>query len=50
MEFLSEQKHQAVAFAMAAIALFTRKRWVEYLMFAAAAGGIIVGALAALHI
>ena len=50
VEFLSEQKHQAVASAMAAIALFTRKRWVEYLMFAAAAGGIIVGALAALHI
>ena len=39
-----------ISIAMAAIALLTRKRWVEYVMFAAAAGGIIVGALAALHI
>ena len=39
-----------ISIAMAAIALLTRKRWVEYVMFAAAAGGIIVGALAMLHI
>ena len=39
-----------ISIAMAAIALLTRKRWVEYLMFAAAAGGVIVGALAMLHI
>ena len=39
-----------ISIAMAAIALLTRKRWVEYVMFAAAAGGIVVGALAMLHI
>ena len=39
-----------ISIAMAAIALLTRKRWVEYLMFAAAAGGLIVGVLAMLHI
>lgn len=39
-----------ISIAMAAIALLTRKRWVEYLMFAAAAGGMVVGALAILHI
>jgi len=39
-----------ISIAMAAIALLTRKRWVEYLMFAAAAGGLVVGLLAALHI
>ena len=39
-----------ISIAMAAIALLTRKRWVEYVMFAAAAGGVIVGALAMLHI
>ena len=39
-----------ISIAMAAIALLTRKRWVEYVMFAAAAGGLIVGALALLHI
>jgi hypothetical protein len=39
-----------ISIAMAAIALLTRKRWVEYVMFAAAAGGLIIGALAMLHI
>ena len=39
-----------ISIAMAAIALLTRKRWVEYVMFAAAAGGLAVGVLALLHI
>ncbi len=39
-----------ISIAMAAIALLTRKRWVEYVMFAAAAGGLAVGVLAMLHI
>lgn len=39
-----------ISIAMAAIALLTRKRWVEYVMFAAAAGGLVVGGLALLHI
>ena len=39
-----------ISIAMAAIALLTRKRWVEYLMFAAAAGGLIIGVLAMLHV
>ena len=39
-----------ISIAMAAIALLTRKRWVEYVMFAAAAGGLVIGALAMLHI
>ena len=39
-----------ISIAMAAIALLTRKRWVEYVMFAAAAGGLVIGVLAMLHI
>ncbi len=39
-----------ISIAMAAIALLTRKRWVEYVMFAAAGGGLVIGALAVLHI
>ena len=39
-----------ISIAMAAIALLTRKRWVEYAMLAAAAAGLVVGALAFLHI
>ena len=39
-----------VAIAMAAIALLTKKKWVEYAMFGAAAAGSIVGVLAMLHI
>jgi Na+/glutamate symporter len=39
-----------VAIALAAIALLTRKRWLEYAMFGAGAFGLSVGLLAALHI
>lgn len=39
-----------VSIALAAIALLTRKKWLEYGMFALAGVGLIVGALAALHI
>ncbi|MCZ8285539.1 MAG: hypothetical protein O9353_08770 [Bacteroidia bacterium] len=35
---------------MAAIALLTRKRWLEYGMFAVAGVGLVVGVLAVLHI
>ncbi|MES2512058.1 MAG: DUF4337 domain-containing protein [Pseudomonadota bacterium] len=39
-----------VSIALAAIALLTRKKWLEYGMFALAGIGLVVGALAALHI
>ena len=39
-----------VSIALAAIALLTRKKWLEYGMFALASIGLVVGALAALHI
>jgi Domain of unknown function (DUF4337) len=39
-----------VSIALAAIALLTRKKWVEYAMFALAAIGLVLGGLAALHI
>ncbi len=39
-----------VAIALAAIALLTKKKWVEYAMFGVAAVGAIVGGFAALHI
>lgn len=39
-----------VSIALAAIALLTRKKWLEYGMFALAGVGLVVGALAALHI
>jgi Na+/glutamate symporter len=39
-----------VAIALAAIALLTRKRWLEYAMFGAGAMGLAVGFLAAMHI
>ena len=39
-----------VSIAMAAIALLTRKKWLEWAMFAAAAVGVSVGVLAMLHI
>jgi len=39
-----------VSIALAAIALLTKKRWLEYGMFALAAVGLLTGALAALHI
>ena len=39
-----------ISIAMAAIALLTRKRWVEYAMFAASLAGLVLGGLAMLHI
>ncbi|MBI2749510.1 MAG: DUF4337 domain-containing protein [Burkholderiales bacterium] len=38
-----------VCIALAAIALLTKKKWLEYAMFAAGAAGLAVGAMAALH-
>ena len=39
-----------VSIALAAIALLTRKKWLEYGMFALAGVGLVIGALASLHI
>jgi hypothetical protein len=39
-----------VSIALAAIALLTRKKWLEWAMFGAAGIGFVVGTLAALHI
>ena len=39
-----------VSIAMAAIALLTKKKWLEYAMFVAGGAGVIVGTLAMLHI
>jgi NACalpha-BTF3-like transcription factor len=39
-----------VAIALAAIALLTKKKWLEYAMFGAGGVGVVVGALAYLHI
>jgi Na+/glutamate symporter len=39
-----------VSIALAAIALLTRKKWVEYAMFVVAAFGVGIGALAVLHL
>ncbi|MDW5444532.1 DUF4337 domain-containing protein [Polaromonas sp. SM01] len=39
-----------VSIALAAIALLTRKKWLEYGMFALASVGLVLGGLAALHI
>ena len=39
-----------VSIALAAIALLTRKKWLEYGMFALAAVGALLGGLAWLHI
>jgi hypothetical protein len=39
-----------VSIALAAIALLTKKKWLEYAMFAAGGIGLVVGVLAALHI
>jgi hypothetical protein len=39
-----------VAIAMAAIALLTRKRWLEWAMYGAACGGIVLGAMAFMHL
>jgi hypothetical protein len=38
-----------VSIAMAAMALLTRRKWLEYAMAAIAAGGMLVGVAAALH-
>jgi len=39
-----------VCIALAAIALLTKKKWLEYAMFGAGGLGLVVGVLAALHI
>ena len=39
-----------VAIALAAIALLTRKKWLEYGMFGMAGVGVLVGVLAIFHI
>ena len=39
-----------VAIALAAIALLTKKKWLEYAMFGAGGLGIVVGGFAALHL
>lgn len=39
-----------VAIALAAIALLTKKKWLEWAMFAMGGLGVLIGALAALHI
>ncbi|MGA8515623.1 MAG: DUF4337 family protein [Burkholderiaceae bacterium] len=39
-----------IAIALAAIALLTKKKWLEYGMFAAGAAGAVIGVLALLHI
>ncbi|MDB5941054.1 MAG: putative transrane protein [Ramlibacter sp.] len=39
-----------VSIALAAIAILTRKKWLEYAMFGVAAGGVVIGALAMFHI
>ncbi len=39
-----------VAIALAAIALLTKRRWLEWGMFIAGAGGVAIGVLAMLHI
>ena len=39
-----------IAIALAAIALLTKKRWVEYGMFGVAGLGLVVGGLAVMHI
>lgn len=39
-----------VAIAMAAIALLSRKKWLEYVMYAAGSIGVVMGGLATFHI
>ena len=39
-----------VPIALAAMALLTRRRWLEYGMFGVAAAGLAAGAAAALHL
>ncbi len=57
-EFQMHQHHRwaqattvlQVSIAMAAIALLTRKKWLEWAMFGAAGVGVAVGVLAILHV
>lgn len=46
----SKQNLSELAIAMAAIALLSRKEWLEYVMYGTGAIGVVVGGLAALHI
>jgi hypothetical protein len=39
-----------VAIALAAIALLTKKKWLEYAMFGAGGLGVVVGGFAAMHL
>jgi NACalpha-BTF3-like transcription factor len=39
-----------VCIALAAIALLTKKKWLEYAMYVAGAGGLAVGAMATMHL
>ena len=39
-----------ICIALAAIALLTRKKWLEYAMFGTGAAGVAIGVLAALHL
>jgi chromosome segregation ATPase len=39
-----------VAIALAAIALLTRKKWLEYAMFGAGGAGVLIGVAAAMHL
>jgi len=39
-----------VAIALAAIALLTRKKWLEVAMFGAGGAGVLIGIAAAMHL
>ena len=39
-----------IAIALAAIALLTKRRWLEYAMYGVAGLGVVIGSLAAMHI
>ncbi len=39
-----------IAIALAAIALLTRRKWLEWAMFGAGAAGVVVGVLALMHV
>jgi hypothetical protein len=39
-----------VAIALAAIALLTKKKWLEYAMFGAGGVGLVIGGVATLHL
>ena len=44
------QKLLPKTIALAAIALMTKKKWLEWAMFGTGGLGVLIGALAALHI